>query len=274
MNELIASTLANQLFPLKQQGVLTDVAGLVQPVETDSFSVGKKKETLPAVLGVTSNACGDWKRLLPDPQKAAYVYFEDGGYNLGRLGHLQTVRSKLMLVGWFNTNLSTGYSSMALLRLVLQTLFPDGRTSRLVSGNTTSYGPVSLPDEQLRYVYTWIARKEERTTEPLPVLANAPSDAVMNFIYTWITNLEERTNLPLPQLPYVADGTLTPQITEATAAVAALSDIKLTSLSSVTADPFARYSAYSRLFNFKNPPYGWFAVDLNLTAFYNERCLV
>jgi hypothetical protein len=51
-----------------------------------------------------------------------------------------------------------------------------------------------------------------------------------------------------------------------------LNRIQLTGYGRVLSDPFTKYTAYNNLFNFRDRPYGWCAIDISLTAYGTPVC--
>lgn len=126
MNETIARALAARLNLVQQQVVLTTIRGLVKTIDTDAFSDGKKRETMPAPYTLDSKIPDDWKALLPDPEKNLIIYFEDGGYSARRINGFSQVRSRLTLVAWWNGTRMNGVSRESMTAFLLSQIMGTG----------------------------------------------------------------------------------------------------------------------------------------------------
>ncbi|MCX6218353.1 hypothetical protein [Spirosoma sp.] len=191
MNDLIADVLVKRLMPLKVQGLLADVVGLVQTIESDALSGNKKKLSYPAPIGCPTGDCqDDWKRLVPDQAKPGFVFFEGGTYRTSMVNGFKRVQTRLTLICWFNGKLINNCIPDRIGRVLMATMCPNGRT--------------------------------------IPIMDEA----------------------------------------------SAVTSLQLSGYSSATTDPFLKYTGFAPLFNFKTPPYGYVAIELALTAFVDESCLV
>lgn len=188
MNEIIAKALAARFADLQARGFLHTVAGLTKTIDTDAFTDGKSVGTMPVPVGFDSRGEDDWKLLLPDPNKAGILYFEDGGSTQKYVAGLEQVKSRLTLIHWFNGGLIKGVNRDRVIPILLNALCSVGRR---------------IP-----------------SSEP------------------------------------------------------GLSDLQLTTWNRGTTDPFAKYSAYKQLFNYRIAPYGYVTLDLTLTAYINLSCMV
>lgn len=129
MNDLLARILQTRLLTsdvLKNaQGI---VVGLVKSIESDSFTGGKKRVTLPVPVAMDSRQKADYKLLLPDPQKSIITYFEDGGYRRTAIAGKDQIQSRLTLVCWYNGQLMQGLTNEKLMPLLVSSLTQRGRS--------------------------------------------------------------------------------------------------------------------------------------------------
>lgn len=127
MNELIARALVARFATLQTDGLLTTVAGLVKSMETDTFSKGKKQESVPVEYTQFTREAHDWKLLLPDPDKNAVLYIEDGGYSEKQMQGLWQIKSRLMMVSWFNGSRVIDISRERMTNILLNNMLGAGR---------------------------------------------------------------------------------------------------------------------------------------------------
>lgn len=109
MNIELADILELQLMPIKEQLIITELAGLVRTYETTLFSGNDQVDRLPvpATANDPESYYGQgWGKLIPDEDKRAIVYFEDGGTQVieSRMDRLDLL-SDIRLVCWYNGNL-------------------------------------------------------------------------------------------------------------------------------------------------------------------------
>lgn len=127
-------------------------------------------------------------------------------------------------------------------------LIPDTKKTAIVyfedqGYRTGSVGPFTQVKSTLRLV-CWY------NTALLPVL-NAP--------------------LPIRLLMSLCDS---PKVRTVPVEDTIISKLVLNGYSTDLSDPFSKFTAYEKLFNFRVHPYNWFALNIAFTAYVSKPCLV